>query len=88
MTNTLTKIVSKIPVSKMNKRSCKVCKKKLKIFEFNLCSCGENVCIKHVNRNLHDCKKRRKMTVSSSSDDLNEMNIKLVKITSPKVDKI
>lgn len=82
-------MLKKVASTSMNKKkSCKVCKKKLKIFEYNLCSCGENVCIKHVNRNLHDCKKRMKITVSSSSDTLNEMNIPLVKITSIKVDKI
>jgi len=85
MTKNLNKVVY---INK--KKSCKVCNKKLKIFEYNLCSCGENVCIKHVNRNLHDCKKRRKITVSNISNDKssNEMDIKLVKITPPKVDKI
>jgi len=85
----MTKELKKI--SKKKTRSCIICHKKLKVFEYNLCSCGENVCIKHVNRNLHDCKKIRKIVLSKSGDNLNDLNdfdIKLTKIASPKIDKI
>ena len=47
---------------------CVVCKRKLKVFEFKLCSCGKDVCMLHKEKTQHDC---------SSSKDIN-----LEKITS------
>ena len=54
---------------------CIVCKKFLKVFEKNLCSCKLNVCMKHKQRILHGC------------PDSNTKPI-LVKIVAPKVVKI
>jgi len=43
-------------ISKTIKR-CIVCRKKLKVFEKNLCSCGKDVCISHMTKSRHDCVK-------------------------------
>ncbi len=37
------------------RRRCVMCGKKLKIFETSLCSCNENLCMKHRNKDLHKC---------------------------------
>lgn len=37
------------------RRRCVVCGKVLKVFETNLCSCEENLCMKHRNKDLHKC---------------------------------
>lgn len=36
-------------------RKCVVCRKVLKVFERNLCSCNLNVCMKHKERVEHGC---------------------------------
>ena len=58
-----------------NKKLCIVCKKKLKFFETNLCSCKEHVCVKHMQKSMHSCTEGKKY-------------VKLEKIVSPKVVKI
>lgn len=40
---------------KAGKRRCIVCRKVLKVFETNLCSCNENLCMNHRNKDLHKC---------------------------------
>lgn len=39
-------------------RRCSVCNKKLRSFETRLCRCEQPVCIKHAQRELHECTKR------------------------------
>lgn len=57
------------------KKKCVICKKKLKIFEMNLCSCGKKLCIKHVQRFSHRC--------TGGKD-----SVKITKVVAPKVVKI
>lgn len=45
-------------------RRCKVCSKKLKTFEINLCSCNEDICIKHCDRVSHACKDNKKIVLA------------------------
>jgi len=60
---------------KIIKKRCIICKNKLKFFEANLCSCKENVCIKHMQKSKHSCIEGKKY-------------VKLEKVVSPKVVKI
>ena len=53
---------------------CVVCKRKLKVFEFKLCSCEKDVCMLHKEKTQHDC---------SNSKDIN-----LEKVTSEKIIRI
>lgn len=56
------KKVSDAVIIKIVKRPrCIICKKKLKHYEANLCSCEENVCIKHSQKVFHDCKLSKKI---------------------------
>lgn len=57
------------------KKRCQICCKKLKVFEKNLCSCGVNVCMKHLSRSEHDCKLQKKI-------------LQLVKVVAPKISMI
>ena len=62
-------------IQRKNHRSrCVVCGKLLKIFEMNLCSCKQKLCMKHKNRESHDCPDETKIT--------------LVKVVAPKLTKI
>lgn len=57
------------------KKRCVMCRKRLKVFERNLCSCGKDVCLKHVQRSLHDC-------------PLNLDKVLMEKVDAPKILKI
>lgn len=59
-----------------NRPKCIVCKKFLKVFERNLCSCKKLVCMKHKQRALHECPDEKKMEDS------------MTKVVAPKVLKI
>lgn len=69
-------MTKEVPIpSKSVKKKCIVCGKKLKIFEYDLCSCKKNVCMKHLPKYSHDC--------------VNKSNIKKYeKIVSQKILKI
>lgn len=54
---------------------CVVCRKFLKVFEENLCSCKKPVCMNHRLRNQHEC-------------TINVASIHLVKVVNEKVTKI
>lgn len=63
-------------MTSMTRQRCVVCKKILKIFEINLCSCKLSVCMKHKTKFLHDCPEETNGSVA------------LVKFVAPKVIKI
>ena len=45
----------------MNK--CIVCRKKLKVYESDLCGCKTPVCMKHKDRSSHNCQEHDKIIV-------------------------
>ena len=47
--------------TKVKTKICKVCSKKLKKFEVNLCSCKEDICMKHRDRVSHGCTENSKL---------------------------
>lgn len=52
---------TKTKTTKVKTLRCKVCSKKLKTFEVNLCSCKEDVCMKHRDRISHGCTESSKL---------------------------